>query len=65
MIALLGAFEFRLFAKRWWRIEGERIITAQKSLRCFFLEEDNDSGTSEGEEDELEHHLQVFSEKSR
>ena len=31
----------------------------------LFLGEDNDSGTSEDEEDELEHHLQVFSEKSR
>ena len=31
----------------------------------LFLGEDNDSGTSEDEEDELEHRLQVFSEKSR
>ena len=31
----------------------------------LFLGENNDSGTSEGEEDELERHLQVFREKSR
>ena len=38
-----------------WRIEGDRITTAQKRPRCFFWGENNDSGITEDEEAELEH----------
>ena len=44
---------------------GRANYCSSEESTMLFLGEDNDSGTSEDEEDELEHHLQVFSEKSR
>ena len=37
----------------------------RRGYDAFWGEENNDSGVSEDEEAELEHHFQVFSEESR
>lgn len=63
-MALLGAFEFRLFVK--W--ERATYYSAEEASILLWGENDDGelkSGTSEEEEAKLEHQLQIFREESR
>ena len=63
---MLGAFEFRNFAKRYDGGPKEtELLERRRGYDAILGGENNDSGISEDEEAELEHQLQVFSEESR